>query len=103
MVSVQRELAPNMVATASYVGQPRPPHARHRPGESRRPGALPERERAEPGGARQPTCGPFAENGVFTTAAGQVINGTRTTLGPDYGTDDRSRRRSGIHATTRSS
>jgi hypothetical protein len=32
------------------------------------------------------TCGPFAENGVFTTAAGQVIHGTRTTLGPDYGT-----------------
>jgi len=33
-----------------------------------------------------PTCGPFAENGVFTTASGQVINGTRTTLGPNYGT-----------------
>ena len=32
-----------------------------------------------------PTCGPFAENGVFTTASGQVINGTRTTLGPNYG------------------
>ena len=33
-----------------------------------------------------PTCGPFAENGVFTTASGKVINGTRTVLGPNYGT-----------------
>src|SRR5215831_1649523 len=31
------------------------------------------------------TCGPFAENGVFTRADGTVINGTRTVLGPDYG------------------
>jgi hypothetical protein len=33
-----------------------------------------------------PTCGPFAENGVFTTKDGQVINGTRGPLGPNYGT-----------------
>ncbi len=33
-----------------------------------------------------PTCGPFGENGVYTRADGTVINGTRTTLGPDYGT-----------------
>src|SRR5205823_5383722 len=33
-----------------------------------------------------PTCGPFSENGVFTRADGTVINGTRTVLGPDFGT-----------------
>jgi len=33
-----------------------------------------------------PTCGPFAENGVFTTKTGQVINSTRGPLGPNYGT-----------------
>ncbi len=32
------------------------------------------------------TCGPFGENGVYTRADGTVINGTRTALGPDYGT-----------------
>jgi len=35
--------------------------------------------------AGSPTCGPFGENGVYTTASGQVINGTRTALGPNYG------------------
>lgn len=29
-------------------------------------------------------CGPFQENGVFTTVSGQVINGTRTRLGPNF-------------------
>jgi len=33
------------------------------------------------------TCGPFLENGVFTTASGQVINGTRGPLGPAFGSD----------------
>jgi hypothetical protein len=32
------------------------------------------------------TCGPFAENGTFVRKDGTVINGTRTVLGPDYGT-----------------
>jgi hypothetical protein len=30
------------------------------------------------------TCGPFAENGVFVTKSGQVINGTRP-FAPDFG------------------
>jgi len=29
-----------------------------------------------------PTCGPFGENSIYTTAAGQVISGTRTNMGP---------------------
>jgi hypothetical protein len=32
-----------------------------------------------------PTCGPFGENGTYVTSSGQVINGTRGPLGPDYG------------------
>lgn len=34
-----------------------------------------------------PTCGPFGENLVYTRANGQTINGTRTPLGNDFGTD----------------
>src|SRR5208282_1459425 len=34
-----------------------------------------------------PTCGPFGESNVFTTASGQVINGTRGPLGPNFGSD----------------
>ena len=31
-----------------------------------------------------PACGPFQENGMFTTTSGQVINGTRPCMGPDF-------------------
>jgi hypothetical protein len=34
-----------------------------------------------------PTCGPFAESNVFTTASGQVVNGTRGPLGSNFGSD----------------
>jgi hypothetical protein len=33
-------------------------------------------------------CGPFAESAIYTTASGQVINGTRSPFGIDYGNDD---------------
>jgi hypothetical protein len=35
-----------------------------------------------------PTCGPFGEDTVYTTAAGQTIHGTRVGLGPDFANDD---------------
>jgi hypothetical protein len=35
----------------------------------------------------QTPCGPFNESNVFTTASGQVINGTRGPLGPNFGSD----------------
>jgi hypothetical protein len=34
-----------------------------------------------------PTCGPFGENGVYTTASGATINSTRPVLGPNFGSD----------------
>ena len=86
MFSVQRELVPNTVATASYVGS----HGHNmlvikqaNPGNPALCLSVSEESQVAPG---SPTCGPFAENGVFTTASGTVINGTRTVLGPDYGT-----------------
>ena len=33
------------------------------------------------------TCGPFGENGVYTTATGTVINGTRAPFGPNFGSN----------------
>jgi hypothetical protein len=33
------------------------------------------------------TCGPFGESNVYTTASGQVINGTRGPLGPNFGSN----------------
>ena len=75
-----------MVATASYVGTRG--HnmlvlVQSNPGNPALCLSVSQRSQVAPG---SPTCGPFAENGVFTTASGQAINGTRTTLGPNYGT-----------------
>jgi hypothetical protein len=86
MFSVQRELAPNMVVTASYVGTRG--HnmlvlVQANPGNPAVCLSVSQPSQVAPG---SPTCGPFAENGVFTTASGQVINGTRTLLGSNYGT-----------------
>jgi hypothetical protein len=85
MVSVERELRPSMVVTASYVGT-----RGHQllvveetnPGDPALCLSVSQPSQVAPG---SPTCGPFGENGVYTTAAGQVINGTRTVLGPNYG------------------
>jgi outer membrane receptor protein involved in Fe transport len=86
MFSVQRELARNTVVTASYVGSRG--HnllviRQANPGNPALCLSVSTPGQVAPG---SPTCGPFAENGVFTTASGQVIDGTRSPLGPDYGT-----------------
>ena len=35
-----------------------------------------------------PTCGPFAEDATYITAAGKVINGTRGPFGSNFSNDD---------------
>src|SRR5438105_2366633 len=86
MLSVQRELAANAVATASYVGSRG--HnilviRQANPGNAALCLSVSQPDQVAPG---SPTCGPFAENGVFVTKDGRVINGTRGPLGPEYGT-----------------
>jgi hypothetical protein len=85
MFSVERGFGNNTLLGVSYVGT----QAHHllvleeaNPGnpalclELSQPGNL------TPGEA---PCGPFAESNVYTTARGQVINGTRGPLGPNFG------------------
>jgi hypothetical protein len=86
MFSLQRELAPNMVMTASYVGTRG--HnmlvlQQNNPGDPALCLSVSQRSQVTPGSA---TCGPFGENGVYTRADGTVIHSTRTALGADYGT-----------------
>jgi hypothetical protein len=74
-----------MVFTASYVGSRG--HnmlvlQQANPGDPALCLSVSEPQQVAPGSA---TCGPFAENGVFTRANGTVINSTRTVLGPNYG------------------
>jgi hypothetical protein len=86
-VSVQRQLRSNMLLSVSYVGS-----QAHRllvvqeanPGNPARCLSVSQPSQVMPGTA---TCAPFAENGVFVTSSGQVINGTRGPLGPNFGSD----------------
>ncbi len=87
MFSLERQLGANTVLGASYVGT-----QAHRllvmeeanPGDPALCLDLSQPKNVAPG---LPTCGPFQESNVFTTASGQVINGTRGPLGPDFGSD----------------
>ncbi len=87
MLSVQRGLGRNTVLDASYVGT----QSHHllvleeaNPGNPALCLALSNPANLAPG---QTPCGPFNESNVFTTASGQVINGTRGPLGPNFGSD----------------
>jgi len=87
MLSVQRQLEANTVFSASYVG-----NQGHRllvlieanPGNPALCLSLSQPGQVAPG---SPTCGPFGESNVFTSASGRVINGTRAPLGPNFGSN----------------
>lgn len=87
MLSLERQLGANTVLSANYVGT-----QGHRllvmveanPGDPALCLSLSQPSEVAPGSA---TCGPFGESNVFTTAAGQVINGTRGPLGSNFGSD----------------
>jgi hypothetical protein len=87
MLSIERQVGMNTVVSASYVGNA---GRRQRVLVEANPGnpalclSLSQTSEVAPGSA---TCGPFAENNVFVTAAGQTVNGTRGPLGPDFGSD----------------
>jgi hypothetical protein len=85
MLSVQRELRSRVVASVTYVGNRG--HNLHvlqqtNPGDPSLCLSVSDESQVAPG---SPTCGPFAENGVFTRSNGEVINGTRTALGANFG------------------
>ena len=87
MLSIERGFGKNTVLSASYVGT----QSHH----------LLVLEEANPGNPAlclylsnpanlahgQTPCGPFNESNVFTTASGQVIDGTRGPLGSNFGSD----------------
>jgi len=87
MFSLERQLGANTVLSVSYVGT-----QAHRllvmveanPGDPRLCLSLSQPTQVAPG---SPTCGPFRESNIFTTASGRVINGTRGPLGFNFGSD----------------
>ena len=84
MLSLQRQIGSNTLIDVSFVGN----QAHHllvleaaNPGNPALCLSLSQPGNVAPGSA---TCGPFGENAVYTSASGQVINGTRGPLGPAF-------------------
>ena len=85
MLSLQRQIGSRTLISVSYVG-----NQAHRllALEAANPGnpalclSLSQPSEVMPG---TPTCGPFGESTVYTSASGQVIHGTRGPLGPAFG------------------
>ena len=87
MVSVERQVGPNTVLNATYVG-----NASHHqrvlvepnPGNPALCLSLSQPNEVLPGTS---TCGPGGENGVYYPVGGGVVNGTRGPLGPNFGSN----------------
>ena len=87
MFSIQRQIGTKALATISYVGN----QGHHllvltqsNPGNPALCLSVSKLTQVAPGSA---TCGPFGEEGTYTSAAGQVYTGTRIGLGSNYGAD----------------
>jgi hypothetical protein len=85
--SVERQIGPNMLASASYIAS----ESRHlltvvgaNPGIPSLCLGLSQQQNVAPG---SPTCGPFLENNVFTRPDGTAVNGTRGPFPNTIGTD----------------
>ena len=86
--SMERQILKDTVLNLSYVGS----QAHHlllvysaNPGNPALCLALSQPSAVAPG---SPTCKAFAEDATYTTAAGQVIHGTRGPFGSDFSNDD---------------
>jgi len=87
MLSIERGFGNNTLLSVSYVGT----QSHHllvleeaNPGNPALCLQLSNPANLAPG---QTPCGPFNESNIFTTASGQMINGTRGPLGPNFGSD----------------
>jgi hypothetical protein len=83
-LSVERQFGGNTVLSLSYVGS----QAHHllvvysaNPGNPRLCRQLNQE-------GATPACGPFGEDATYTIAAGQIVQGTRSGLGPAFANDD---------------
>ncbi|MGB9468992.1 MAG: carboxypeptidase-like regulatory domain-containing protein [Candidatus Acidiferrum sp.] len=87
MLSFERQITKSMLLTMSYVGN----QGHHilavvstNPSNQALCLSLSQASEVAPG---SPTCGPFAEDARIISSTGQVYQGTRVGLGPNYGED----------------
>ncbi len=85
MFSIQRQFTKNALLTVSYAGNQGHHLVMTVPTNTGNPAlclSLSQPSEVAPGSS---TCGPFGESGVYTSASGQVYQGTRLGLGSNYG------------------
>jgi len=85
MFSIQRQFGNNALLTASYVGNQGHHILVLVPSNNGNPAlclSLSQPSEVAPGSA---TCGPYGEDAQYTSASGQVYQGTRVGLGPNFG------------------
>lgn len=87
MLSFERQITESTLLTMSYVGN----QGHHilavvstNPSDQALCLSLSQPSEVAPGSL---TCGPFSEDSLITSSAGQVYHGTRVGLGPNYGED----------------
>jgi hypothetical protein len=87
-LSIQRQFGGSTVVTAGYIGS----ESHHlltlleaNPGNPALCLSMSQVSQVAPG---SPTCGPFGESNTFTTASGNVIQGTRPVFGSNFGSVD---------------
>lgn len=86
-LSLQRQVRSKTVVTLSYigtVGHKLLTFVESNPGNQALCAHLNNPANVQSG---TPTCGPFGENGVYTTSGGSVVNGTRYPFGPNFGSN----------------
>jgi hypothetical protein len=85
MFSIQRQMGQNTLLSANYVGN----EGHHLlvlvENNSGNPGLCLSLSQPSQVAAGSTTCGPFGEGNIYTSAAGQTFNGTRQTLGSNFG------------------
>jgi len=85
MLSIQRQITKDALLTVSYAGNQGHHLLETVPTNLGNPAlclSLSQPGQVAPGSG---TCGPFGEDGTYTSASGKVIQGTRLTLGPNFG------------------
>lgn len=86
-LSIERELAKNTVLTASYIGSEGHHLLALLPASPGSPALCLSLSRPSEVAPGSPTCGPLAENLVFTRQDGTVVNGTRAPFDNRIGSD----------------
>ncbi len=87
MLSIERQVGPKTVVTASYVGTSSHDQLVLEAENYGDPSLCLSLSQPSQVAAGSATCGAFGESNVYVTAAGQTVNGTRTQLGPNFGSN----------------